>query len=204
MIGLAMCRAVPGACAVLLLAGCGSDRKDDARDTGPPVAGVTQQTTPAITPPREQQQPSAPRLPSGVPRRATAAADPRDTRVVKRWSAALRAGKVTKAASYFAQPSRIQNSSPVITLRSRSQRIAFNLSLPCGALPTRYGAAKGFTIVTFKLTERVGGNCRGAAGNKARCAIRVRDGRITDWYRLADPAKSKPKDQPLSTVGGEA
>jgi hypothetical protein len=111
---------------------------------------------------------------------------------VRRWSAALREGRVARAAAYFAQPSRVQNGTPVITLRSAAERTVFNASLPCGAVPIGLGAAGGYTIVTFRLVERVGGDCHGAAGNRARCAIRVRGGRITDWYRLADASPGPP------------
>jgi hypothetical protein len=212
-----MCRAVLIACAVALLSGCGSSGKDDVRNSGPPVAGATQSAQPTVTapltpnPPTQQTTPqqtappaaAGPRLPGRVPRRADAAADPADASVVRRWSAALRRGELARAAAYFAQPSKVQNGTPVVTLHSRLERLAFNASFPCGAVPTRYGASRGFTIVTFRLTERVGGDCKGAAGHRARSAIRVSHGHIAEWYRLADPAKPNPPDQPLSTAGGE-
>jgi hypothetical protein len=205
-----MSRAVLIVCAVALLCGCGSSGKDDARKSPPRTTQAAQPTVtapltptpPTQTAPQQTAPPAAPRLPGRVPRRARAAADPADASVVRRWSAALRHGELARAAGYFAQPSKVQNGTPVITLHSRVERLAFNASFPCGAVPTRYGAAAGFTIVTFRLTERVGGDCHGAAGHRARSAIRVSHGRIAEWYRLADPPKQTPQDQPLSTSGG--
>jgi len=184
-----------GVVLVVVLAACGSDDDGASKGRGaafdggapgrPAMPNVTTDEDPATPPAKRKSAPSE-KLPLGVPSRATGRADAAATAVVRRWSAALRAGEVARAASYFAQPSRVQNGTPVVTLRSRADRLAFNVSLPCGAVPTKYGAAKGFTIVTFRLTERVGGDCAGSAGQRARCAIRVRDGHITEWYRLAD------------------
>jgi len=208
MIVAAMWRAVVSGLAVLLLSGCGSSRdENDVAPAAPPVVGAAP-TVPGnqdLTPPAEPPPPpppAGPRLPDAVPRKAQARANPAAARVVRRWSAALRRGDVARAAAYFAEPSKVQNGTPVITLRTRGARLAFNASLPCGAVPTHYGAARGFTIVTFRLTERVGGDCEGATGNRARCAIRVRDGRIAEWYRLADPPNSDRQDQRLSTAAG--
>ena len=47
------------------------------------------------------------------------------------------------------------------------------------------GAPGGFTVTTFRLTDRRDSTCDGA-GNTARTAILVRDGRIVEWYRLPD------------------
>ncbi len=196
MIGAAMWRAVVSLLAVLLLSACGSSK--DENDVAP-AATVAQPPAAASPPPAQPPPPAGPQLPGAVPRRAQARADPADARVVRRWSAALRRGDVARAAAFFAEPSKVQNATPVITLRTRGARLAFNASLPCGAVPTGYGAARGFTIVTFRLTERVGGACAGAVGHLARCAIRIRGGRIAEWYRLADPPNSDRQDQRLST-----
>jgi hypothetical protein len=212
MIGPAMRRAVLCLCAVLPLAGCGHPggtdpvRTNEAEHDAMPLPGVTQdEHPPAIPTPVQPKPPARPRLPGRVPRHATgAAADTSAKQVVRRWSAALRHGQIARAAAYFAQPSKVQNGTPVLTLRSRAQRLAFNVSFPCGAVPTRYGAAGRFTIVTFRLTERVGGDCQGAAGHHARSAIRVAHGRIAEWYRLADPPRRSAPDRPLSTIGGAA
>jgi hypothetical protein len=199
--------------AVLVLSGC--DAKNDKHSAvpvaplttpgaqpaqpPPPVPTETQPSTPSAPPGEDPAIPAPLRLPKRVPRQATTKALVADAGVVRRWSAALRHGHVQRAADLFAQPSKVQNGTPVITLKSRLERLAFNASLSCGAQPTRFGGARGFTIVTFRLTERVGGDCHGAAGNIARCAIRVRNGRIAEWYRLADPASPAPPDGGLPT-----
>jgi hypothetical protein len=61
-----------------------------------------------------------------------------------------------------------------------------NVSLSCGAVATEMGGAGVYTIVTFRLTERKGGNCGTGVGGKARGAIRVERRHIKEWYRLPD------------------
>lgn len=164
-----------------VVAGCGGG-SDGASTTGAAPAATT--TAPATTTPRPTF------------------ADRDTVRAVRDWSAALRRGRIAAAAAYFAQPSRVQNGTPPITLRTDADRVAFNDALPCGAVPIRFArSARGFVVVTFRLTERVGGDCQGAAGKTARCAIRVRRGRMTDWIRLPDapgPQEAAP------SVGGGA
>ena len=179
-----------------LLAGCGSGGGSDSATTTTrtPPATTRPLTTPAD--PQEQQDSQLPeelRLPKSVPSQASGTADAASQAVIRRWALRLRTGDVAGAASTFAQPSKVQNGTPVITLVNREQRLAFNASFPCGAVPTRFGGAPdGYVIVAFRLVERTGGDCAGAAGNSARCAIRVRDGRITDWYRLAQGSATPP------------
>jgi hypothetical protein len=95
---------------------------------------------------------------------------------------------VARATSYWGVPARVQNGTPVLTLSSRSEVRAFNGSLSCGAVLTGSGAARGFTIAAFRLTERRGGNCAGGTGQTAETALQVRAGRIVGWFRLPDPS----------------
>jgi hypothetical protein len=74
----------------------------------------------------------------------------------------------------------------VLTVHNEQERIAVNVSLSCGAVATQMGAAGVYTIVTFRLTERKGGNCGTGVGGKARGAIRVERRHIKEWYRLPD------------------
>ena len=70
---------------------------------------------------------------------------------------------------------------------------------------TRAGSAGDYTIGTFRLTERPGGNCGSGTGHSARTAILVRKGRISGWYRLPDagttptppPSDSGESDAPI-------
>jgi hypothetical protein len=104
----------------------------------------------------------------------------------------LRRGHIRRAASYFAIPSKFQNGTPVLTLDSRLEVLAVNISLPCGAVATRMLRSGEFTIVRFRLTERANGDCRGAEGHTTGGAIRVAEGKIQEWYRLYDPDESGP------------
>src|SRR4051812_45253332 len=172
--------------AVLLVAaaacagGCGGDRTRavDRSDTSPSSGAVTQ---PAPT--------ADPALPRGVPLRATGPARPASRRVIRRWLAALSRGDVRRAAHFFALPSKFQNAgTPVLRVDTDKERIAVNLSLPCGATAERTGGAGRYTIVLFRLKERPGpgGGCGAGTGQTTRGAIVVARGHIREWYRLPD------------------
>jgi hypothetical protein len=134
-----------------------------------------------LTPPKDDLA-----LPSGVPDRATGPPAVASRRVINDWLKALRHGQIKTAAHYFALPSKFQNATPVLTVHNEQERIAVNVSLSCGAVATEMGAAGVYTIVTFRLTERKGGNCGTGVGGKARGAIRVERRHIKEWYRLPD------------------
>jgi hypothetical protein len=178
--------AVWGALAAGGTLGCGGSEQStvDSNDTTPGAPPVTTETTPA-------ESPLA--LPRKVPQRATGPADRASTRVIRRWLAALNRGDVTKAAHFFALPSRFQNTgTPVLTVDSERERIAVNLSLTCGARAIETGGAGRYTIVRFRLIERPGGDCGTGTGGTARGAILVARGRIREWYRLPDDPGGEP------------
>ncbi len=158
-----------------LLTGCGGSSDDDQART-------------ATAPSKLAPEPRNPlELPKGIPLTAAGPADAADAKVVRAWSDALRAGDVAAATALWAVPSKVQNGTPVLRLASRAHVRFFNASLPCGSVVTATGGApRDFTIATFRLTERKGGACDAAAGATARSAIRVRDGKIVEWYRLPD------------------
>lgn len=194
---------VLAALGLVLPGGCGSS----SSATSTPAAATTAAAAPAAPPQStpSPQSPSAPAVPkellppAGVPRRPDGRpADAVSARVIRKWLSALRAGDIARAARFFALPAKVQNATPVITLRSAADREAFNDSFPCGARATRleHGSG-GYTIVEFVLTERVDGDCMGAAGGTARSAIRVVRGHITDWYRLDELRPRGP-----ATLGG--
>ncbi|MGH2981740.1 MAG: hypothetical protein ACRDKV_06835 [Solirubrobacterales bacterium] len=107
--------------------------------------------------------------------------------VIEGWAQDLAAGNVEAAAGYFALPSLAENGPSPITLRSRADAISFNRSLPCGARLVRARPRGRFIVATFRLTERPGGDCGSGDGRLARTAFAIRDGKITQWRRLADP-----------------
>jgi hypothetical protein len=171
----------------VLIGACGGG---GGGDTTPRPAARTTATAPLRAPDPATRDPLA--LPAGVPRTATGPADAIATKTIRAWAQALGRGDVTRAVSYWAVPAKIQNATPVLTLSSRADLRLFNGSLACGAVLTGAGSARGYTIATFRLTERPGGNCGSGTGHSARTAILVRGGRITGWYRLPDPGTAPP------------
>ncbi|MGH2918810.1 MAG: hypothetical protein ACRDLS_09490, partial [Solirubrobacteraceae bacterium] len=125
--------------------------------------------------------------------------------VIRGWSEALRTGDIDRAAAFWGLPAKIQNATPVLTLRTVDDVRAFNLSLTCGAILTAAGKAKQFTILKMRLTQRRGANCGSGVGRQARTAIRVEDGKIVEWYRLPDDPeapRSAPPGTPTTTLPG--
>jgi hypothetical protein len=162
------------ALSVTAAVGCGGSHRTS---TQPPVVV----NDPGPTPPVSDLA-----LPPGVPDESTGPATGAARHVINNWLKALRHGDIKRAAHYFALPSKFQNATPVLTVNSEEERIAVNLSLSCGAVATEMGAAGAYTIVTFRLTKRPGGNCGTGVGGKARGAIRVERQHIKEWYRLPD------------------
>jgi hypothetical protein len=172
---------------IIALAGCGGG----GHNATTPTAG---QAEPAgATQPPPGGQTSDLDLPASIPDRATGPASTEARRVINAWLRALRHGDVERAARYFALPSKFQNSTPVLTVNTVKERIAVNLSLPCGAKAREMGGAGAYTIVTFVLTKRPGADCGTGVGGTARGAIRVERHLIKEWYRLPDqPSKQEP------------
>ena len=128
-----------------------------------------------------------------------------DAGVIRGWARALTAGDIGKAASYFALPAIIQNATPPVRITSRAQARQFNRLLPCGArllATARHGA---YTYATFRLTDRVGGDCGGGVGAVAATAFRIRAGKITEWRRLSNPGEGSPNSPaPAPPAPGQA
>jgi hypothetical protein len=185
LVSTALCLAVP-------FAACGGSSSDE------PGQARTQSVAPEVSPaPRNPLE-----LPAGIPLSATGPADAAGARVVRAWSKALREGDIAAATALWAVPSKVQNDTPVLTLSSRDYVRLFNASLPCGSVVTSAGGAgKGFTIATFRLTQRKGSRCDAAAGATARSAILVRRGKIVEWYRLPDdPASPSPRTDDVDST----
>jgi hypothetical protein len=107
--------------------------------------------------------------------------------VIRAWADTLRSGNIGRAAAYFSLPTIVQNGTPPIHLTKRSEVIAFNASLPCGARLLRTSASGRYTEAVFRLTERPGpGRCGSGTGRTARTAFVVRNGKISEWRRLPD------------------
>jgi hypothetical protein len=107
--------------------------------------------------------------------------------VIAQWARALTAGKLDRAASYFALPAIVENGTPPVRVTTRAQVREFNRLLPCGARlvsTTRHGP---YIYATFRLTDRIGGGCDGGTGTLAATAFRLRNGKIVEWRRLPNP-----------------
>jgi hypothetical protein len=211
---------LPAVVACALLAGCGSGGDASSTQSSAPVtsnSGTTTipapstPTTPSPVAPFRPKTPKALELPSDVPTSSTGTpADAVSSRVIRKWSGALSGGDIERAARFFSLGSKVQNGTPVVTLDTAEKRLVFNVTFPCGAKPTKLEAGdNGYTIVDFVLTERVDGDCGQGIGGSARCAIRVRRGHISDWYRIPEatpkgtpsPAPTEPSDD--GTGGGQ-
>jgi limonene-1,2-epoxide hydrolase len=112
-----------------------------------------------------------------------------DAQVIRRWADTLRAGDVEAAARLFAVPATVENGPPALRLTSPGDVVAFNESLPCGARLLRTRRRGRYTVATFRLTERVGGDCGTGVGDTAATAFRLRGGRIVEWRRVPTPAR---------------
>jgi hypothetical protein len=179
----------------LLLAACGGD------DGGGAKGGRAATPRPAAPLSPTPQDPGD--LPAGVPLEGTGPGDPAAIKVIRLWSEALRRSDVKAASALWAVPSKVQNGTPVIPLASVQDVRTFNGSLSCGSqLVSALGATGStFIVAVFKLTQRPGADCGTGTGQHARTAIRVRDGKIVEWYRLPDdpgaPAASPPPAGPV-------
>lgn len=115
--------------------------------------------------------------------------DPAEVVVIRAWADALRHGDLRGAARRFALPAAVANGTRPIPLDTRAQVVAFNRSLPCGAvLTSAKPAAQGLVVATFRLTERRGpggGACDGV-GERAETAFLIEHGLITHWLRVQD------------------
>lgn len=173
------------AAAAVVAAGCGSggDRPTETLKVIP-APSVGSKPAPGLDP--------SVLPPKNVPTQPTRAADPQAERVINAWLSSLRHGHLKQAATYFAIPSVFQNGTQVLHLDNATEVDAIVGSFPCGAVATHFGASGRYTLVRFRLTERTGGDCAGAAGSTTGGAIRVSGGRIREWYRLYDPEEVRP------------
>lgn len=152
--------------ALVALAGCGDDGK---KDSSAPAAGSA---TPA------------------APARAA------DERIIRKWSEQLRAGKLEDASRLFAVPATVQNGTGPELLGTRALVLSFNASLPCGAKLLATARKGPYTVATFRLTERPGGDCGTGGGNKAATAFRIEGGKIVEWLRVPVPTPAPQPEQP--------
>jgi ketosteroid isomerase-like protein len=116
-----------------------------------------------------------------------------DAGVIRDWARALTAGDLDRAASYFSLPAIVENGTPPVRITSRAQAREFNKLLPCGARLLSTARHGPYTFATFRLTDRVGGDCASGIGAVAATAFLIRDGKIAQWRRLANPGQPTPR-----------
>ncbi len=200
------------AAALLVLGGCGDQAAPEraappaaTTKRPPPPAGSTPGDRP--TPPGESVPGAAPvpkdllslLVPKGVPTEADGQpADAGDLAVVKRWLAALTKGDIPAAADTFADGAVVQNLQPPVRLADRAARVTFNEQFPCGAEIVDASSVRGYLVVTYRLTDRNGSPCDGPGGTAAG-TIKVKGEKMTEWYRLPNPAPA-PGDGPPGPV----
>jgi hypothetical protein len=169
-----------GPALALMLGACGGGGGDD---------GDRRAATPeARESPSAMESPAPERTPAARGTRTGPVTDAEEA-TIRGWADALRGGDVEAASRYFALPAGVSNGTPRIALRTQRAVRFFNESLPCGArLEATKRAERGFVVATFVLTERPGaGECGTGTGARARTAFLIRDRKIVEWLRVADP-----------------
>ena len=95
--------------------------------------------------------------------------------VIRAWADSLRRGDVHTAARFFALPSEMINGPDingmvsVLPIHSRSEAVAANATLPCGATFIRADQRGRYVNALFRIGPRpgLGGRLPGAAGHRA-------------------------------------
>lgn len=106
-----------------------------------------------------------------------------DREVIDGWVTALAGRRYERAAAYFA-PNAVVEQLGEIRLRTRSDAIVFNRSLPCSAELTDVEDEGDTSLAAFRLLPGPGGFCEGSA----RVRFTIRDGLIREWRQLPEPA----------------
>jgi hypothetical protein len=146
-------------------------------------------STPKQSPSQQRGRP-----PSAAPKADRARAQ--DVTIIRSWSDSLRGGRVAAAARYFAHPVIVENNAPPLRLHTSSAVREFNSLLPCGAKLLEARRIGRYTVATFRLTGRPGGDCRTGVGKKAATAFRFRGHKISEWRRVALPSEVIPEPGP--------
>ena len=119
-----------------------------------------------------------------------------EVRVIRGWADALRAGKLNRAARFFAVPVTVfDGTNPLRQLPDLDAVREFNRGLPCGARLVETQRGQGaFVVATFRLTERVGPGARPCVGvgSLAATSFLIEDDHIVQWRRAPVQSQSDP------------
>jgi hypothetical protein len=107
-----------------------------------------------------------------------------DGRVIRGWLLALERQDYEQAAYYFAPNALIDQGHPY-RLRTKSEALAFNASLPCRADLIRLKGGGAHVLATFRLRAGPGGGCSGLV----RVRYTIRKGKFTEWRQLPDESE---------------
>jgi hypothetical protein len=165
----------------LVLAGCGSGGGDDAGKADRPAAATPKDG--------ERDAQLSPGGSTSRKRRLTGPVTGAERAVVRGWADALRHGDVERASSYWGVPAIAANGTQPFRLVTRRAVRHFNEGLTCGARLESVERDKTYVLATFRLTNRRDrpGACAQGVGNRARTLFLLRDGKIVQWIRAADP-----------------
>jgi hypothetical protein len=111
--------------------------------------------------------------------------------VVRAWSEAVNAGDNERAADLFAAGARVVQGGRLFVLRTHSQALRFNASLPCSGKIVSMSTDRETTTATFLLGDRPASLCD-APGAEAVAAFTIRDGKIVLWHQLPSAAPTPP------------
>lgn len=129
----------------------------------------------------------------GGPAKGPCAGRSGDEQVICNWTESLRHGDTKAAAAYFAVPAFVQNGTPTLRLGSRDAVLVFNESLPCGAKLIGTRRQGRYTVASFRLTRRPGGDCGSGVGGIASTAFLIEKKRIRAWLRVPE-SDALPQD----------
>jgi hypothetical protein len=106
-------------------------------------------------------------------------------RVIRGWLLSLERQDYAQAAYYFAPNALIDQGHPY-RLKTRSEALQFNASLPCRAdlIGMRGGGHAHHVLATFRLRRGPGGKCSGLT----RVRYTIENGKFTAWRQLPDSA----------------
>lgn len=165
---------------LLVVSGCGDSEDPQA---GPP--GERTSTTDSDAEGSDADEGESTDPDPDRPDSDTDGADSEAVAVIEEWSQTLAEGDVEGAAELFALPSIAENGTVVLRIETLEDAIAFNETLPCGAILQEAQTTGRFTTATFELTERPGGACGSGIGGVAATSFVITDGKIAEWRRVA-------------------